>query len=143
MRPASVSIRQFNFPDDYEVVIRLWNQFGAGIHLGASDAPSEIMKKITRDPDLFLLAEADHRLVGAVLGGYDGRRGMMYHLAVDASYRRMGIATRLADELEDRLRAKGCLKVYLLVVPENQEAQRFYESRGWGFMPLFLYGKEL
>jgi ribosomal protein S18 acetylase RimI-like enzyme len=49
------------------------------------------------------------------MGGYDGRRGMIYHLAVDHAYRARGIGKLLMDEVERRLQAKGCRKAYLLV----------------------------
>ena len=91
----ALSIREFNFSRDYEPVIELWSHAGEGIHLRRSDQPEEILKKLERDPDLFLLAEVDNRIVGAVLGGFDGRRGMMYHLAVDPSHRQNGIGALL------------------------------------------------
>jgi ribosomal protein S18 acetylase RimI-like enzyme len=48
------------------------------------------------------------------------------------------------DEVESRLRAKGCLKCYLLVLNDNDEAARYYEKRGWGEMKTVrLFGKEL
>ena len=137
------SIRPFNYPQDYPAVVQLWKTAGAGIHLGDSDAPDEIQKKLARDPDLFLLAEADGRVIGSVMGGFDGRRGMVYHLAVAADCRGRGIATALMDELEARLRAKGCLKYYLLVTTDNLEAIRYYEDHGWERMPLHAYGKKL
>jgi ribosomal protein S18 acetylase RimI-like enzyme len=125
-------------------VYRLWANAGEGIHLRRSDEAEEIEKKIQRDPDLFLVAEAEGEIIGAVLGGYDGRRGMMYHLAVAPSYRNRGIGEALMDELERRLRAKGCIRYYLLVTKDNETAIRFYERRGWAVMDdLLVYGKDL
>ena len=138
-----VSIREFRFPEDYVGVYGLWSNAGAGIHLRRSDDPDEIEKKLQRDPDLFLVAEADGKIVGTVLGGFDGRRGMMYHLAVVASRRRQGIGAILMEELERRLRAKGCIRYYLLVTADNLDAIQFYEMRGWERMDLFVYGKNL
>jgi len=115
-----------------------------GVRPGRSDSPEEIEKKLTRDPDLFLVAETDGVLVGTVIGGFDGRRGFIYHLAVAAPYRNHGLATQLMDEVEARLCAKGCLKCYLLVHTDNDGAFRFYEKRGWEQMDFVrLYGKEL
>ena len=96
-----------------------------------------------RDPDLFLLGEYHGEVVAAVLGGFDGRRGMMYHLAVAKEHRGMGFAWRMVAELEDRLRNKGCIKYYLLVTKDNDAAMRFYEVNGWDRMDLYVYGKEL
>jgi ribosomal protein S18 acetylase RimI-like enzyme len=112
------------------------------VHLGRSDTPEEIQKKLQRDPDLFLVAEADNQIVGTVIGGFDGRRGMVYHLAVSEACRRLGVGTALMDELERRLKAKGCLKAYLMVVPDNDDAPSFYEKCGWQVMDVKIFAKE-
>jgi hypothetical protein len=42
------------------------------------------------------------------------------------------------------LRAKGCLKSYLMVTIDNPEAAEYYSRRGWQAMDtVHLYGKEL
>lgn len=138
-----VTIRDFCYPADYPAVYSLWASAGPGIQLRRSDEPQEIAKKLQRDADLFLVAEVEGEIVGAVLGGFDGRRGMLYHLAVAESFRRLGIGSRLMEELECRLRAKGCIRYYLLVTEDNQEAIRFYEHRRWERLPLYVYGKDL
>ncbi len=83
------------------------------------------------------------RVVGSVIGGFDGRRGMMYHLAVAPEERQRGIGAALMDELERRLRQKGCIRYYLMVLYDNAEAIRFYEGRGWERMQLYTYAKNL
>jgi len=139
-----IILREFQFDQDYDNVLKLWKNAGDGIGVGISDQPEELKKKLTRDPDLFLIAEDDGLLVGSVLGGYDGRRGMVYHLAVEASYRRKGLASQLMDEIETRLRGKGCRKAYLLVKKGNQAAYDFYAVRGWDEMEhVNIYGKTL
>lgn len=143
MKPP-FQIREFRFPDDYEEVYRLWKTIEKGVHVGRSDSPDEIEKKVTRDPDLFLVAESEGRIIGSVIGGFDGRRGLVYHLAVAVSLRGMGIGTCLMDELESRLRSKGCLKCFLLVAPDNSEVETYYQQRGWQHMDkVRIYGKEL
>jgi len=141
---SEIKIREFCFPSDYDSVYRLWESIEKGVHVGRSDTLAEIGKKITRDPDLFLIAEADGAIIGSVIGGFDGRRGLIYHLAVAASFRGLGIGSRLMDEVEARLRAKGCLKCYLLVTTDNPEAEGYYQQRGWQPMDtIHLFGKEL
>jgi ribosomal protein S18 acetylase RimI-like enzyme len=110
--------------------------------VGRSDTLDEIAKKVQRDPDLFLVAEADGRLIGSVIGGFDGRRGMIYHLAVAEEYRQQGIGALLMDEVERRLKAKGCVKSYLLVVAGNEAVVQFYQKRGWQTMDTIIMGKE-
>ena len=139
-----IQIRPFSFPADYDAVYALWAKAGAGIHLRISDEPEEIRKKIARDPDLFLVVQADDSIIGAVMGGFDGRRGMMYHLAVAPKYRRQGIAHLLVDALEEKLKEKGCIRYYLLVTKDNETAINFYRSRGWENMDdLFIFAKNL
>lgn len=141
---AEILLREFHYPDDYPPTLDLWKNAGPGIHVRRSDEPEEIQKKLQRDPDLFLLAVADGRIVGSVIGGFDGRRGLIYHLAVESSLRHRGIGGLLMEEVEKRLKAKGCIKCYLLVTTENENAIRFYESRGWENMDtVFTFGKEL
>lgn len=141
---AEIQIREFRFPDDYPPVYELWSSMEKGVHVGRSDTAVEIEKKIQRDPDLFLVAECDHKIIGAVMGGYDGRRGLIYHLAVNPSFRGQGIGSRLMDEVEARLRSKGCLKSYLLVTSDNPEVEAYYQKRGWYHMDaIHLFGKDI
>ena len=142
MRRA-IRIREFCFPEDYPAVRGLWSLAGPGIHLRRSDELEEIQKKLQRDPDLFLLAEEDGEVIGAVLGGFDGRRGLVYHLAVAEEHRKQGVGVLLMDNLERRLRAKGCIRSYLLVTYNNAEAIEFYEKHGWQKMDLHIFGKDI
>lgn len=144
MISSPIKIREFRFPFDYESVYQLWGSIEKGVHIGRSDAPAEIEKKLARDPDLFIVAESEGAIVGSVIGGFDGRRGLIYHLAVAASFRGLGIGSRLMDEVEARLRSKGCLKCYLLVTADNPEVEAYYQQRGWQPMDtIHLFGKEL
>ncbi len=127
----SVKIREFYYPNDYDGALRLWGGMEVGVKVGRSDTPEEIQKKLQRDPDLFLVAEIDSQIVGTIIGGYDGRRGMIYHLAVQADMREQGIGTLLLEEVERRLQSKGCRKCYLLITAENTGAAQFYEQRSW------------
>lgn len=137
------AVEAFEWESDLNRVLDLWSLAGDGIQLSGSDQPQELRVKLQRDADLFLVVRQDGRLIGTVLGGFDGRRGMIYHLAVDPEYRRRGVGRALMDELELRLAAKGCLKYYLLVTNDNEEAQAFYQGLGCERMNLQIYGKRL
>ena len=139
---SGLRLREFDLDRDYDAVVALW-EAAPGVHVGNSDTREALALKLTRDPDLFLVATISDRVVGAVLGGFDGRRGMVYHLAVDSAHHRQKIATALMDELERRLLAKGCPKAYLLVIPDNGNALAFYQQRGWSAEPLTFMSKRL
>lgn len=132
-----ISIREFVW-DDYGAVYALWENSGPGVSAGRSDTREEIAKKLQHDPDLFLVAtdgdslSASPRIVGTVIGGFDGRRGLIYHLAVEQAYRHRGIGKMLMNEIERRLVAKGCLRCYLLVKEDARDVIEFYRRLGWG-----------
>ena len=138
-----MQIRQFTM-DDYEAVYALWKSLVPAISLRPSDRREEIEKKLSRDPELFLVAEEDGRVVGVIMGAWDGRRGWLHHLAVAPDYQDRGIGTTLLAQIEERLRAKGCLKVNLLVHRDNEGARRLYKRLGYEEMaPFVAMGKEL
>jgi ribosomal protein S18 acetylase RimI-like enzyme len=138
----TISIREFTL-EEYDTVYALWQNAGDGLGVGRSDTRDEIVKKLQRDPDLFLVAEDGGKIIGTVIGGYDGRRGMVYHLAVDQAYRQRGIGKMLMDEVERRMIAKGCLKEYLLVKRGNEDVVEFYRHQGWETMEIMIMGKVL
>ncbi len=126
-----IALREFTFPNDYESTVTFWHGIEKGMNVGRSDTPEEIQKKLERDPDLFLLAETNNEIVGTVIGAFDGRRGMIYHLAVHRDFRGQGIGAMLLSEVEKRLQAKGCLKCLMHVLDDNTEAIQFYKNQGW------------
>ncbi|MGD9932764.1 MAG: tRNA (guanosine(37)-N1)-methyltransferase TrmD [Dehalococcoidia bacterium] len=131
LKTSGIRIRTGQPGTDLDAVLALWRRAGPGVKLGPSDEPAEIARKLTRDPDLFLVAASGRRIAGAVLGGWDGRRGHVYHLAVDAPFRSRKIATALMGELETRLRLKGCSRMNLVIRQEAASVVPFYERLGW------------
>ncbi|MFH1183484.1 MAG: GNAT family N-acetyltransferase [Chloroflexota bacterium] len=140
---TQLQMREFKYPEDYPGVLRLWESAGVGVRVGPSDTPAEIQKKLQRDPDLFLVAESESQIIGTVIGGFDGRRGLVYHLAVAVPFRRRGVASQLMAEVEQRLRHKGCIRCYLLVRPDNLEAIEYYETVGWNLLDDHIFAKDL
>lgn len=141
--PQMIKIRELCFPQDYPALIELWKSSGPGVRIGRSDSEQEIQKKFQHDPDLFLVAEIEGEIIGSVVGGFDGRRGLIYHLAVAPELRGRGLGQLLMDEVESRLRAKGCIRSYLLVTRDNPDALNFYARRGWETMDLHIMAKDL
>lgn len=123
-----IVIRSFTMAD-FEAVRQLWQT--CNIQLGPQDSQEEIQKKLKRDSDLFLVAEVNNIISGAIIGAWDGRNGWIYNNAVDPRSRRLGLGSRLLSELERRLKAKGASRIRLLVGLGNFDAQYFYEDSGF------------
>ena len=134
-------IREFNI-DDYQIVQELWQ--AADLELRPGDDLEGIKLKLQRDPDLFLVAEQDDRIVGIVIGGWDGRRAWIYHLAVSPNYQRKGVGAGLVGELEKRLVAKGARMVNAQVHKLNTKSAVFFKAMGYDERShLVMIGKQL
>ncbi len=129
--PRADDIRITGFTmDDYPVVHVLWQR--GDLWMRPSDGPRETQLKLARDPDLFLVArDASGTVIGTVMGGWDGRRAYVYHLAVAPERRREGIADALMDELEARFRTLGALKAKVQILLDNEVSRRFFTHRGY------------
>ena len=67
-----------------------------------NDPVTSLDNKLRTDPDLLLVSVKEGRVVGSVMGGYDGHRGWIYSLAVKPSLRRQGIASALMESIEEK-----------------------------------------
>ena len=123
-----MKIREFNL-DDYPSIFELWKESGLEIRPG--DDLEGLKLKRERDPDLFLVAEDGGRIVGGVIGGWDGRRGFIWHLAVKPGFQRRGIARALVKEVEERLAKKGATIVYAFVLATNTRSRDFFTASAY------------
>jgi ribosomal protein S18 acetylase RimI-like enzyme len=110
--------------------LELWRHT-EGIGLTLDETPEMLAAFLQRNLGVSSVAVIDGRLVGAVLGGHDGRRGYIYHLAVDPKHRGCGIARSLVDRTVSQLRAHGLLKATIMVYATNAEGQSFWHHLGW------------
>jgi ribosomal protein S18 acetylase RimI-like enzyme len=90
-----------------------------------------LARKRARRDGLVWVASAGTRVVGAVMAGWDGQRGWIYHLAVAPAPRRGGVGRALVRHAERALRALGCPKINLQIVASNRDVVGFYERLGW------------
>ena len=126
---------------DYEQVRALW--VAVGFEMRPGDDYKGISVKLSKDSELFLVAEEQGRIVGTVMGAWDGRRGWIYHLGVLPGNRRAGVATALVHELESRMRRLGVPKVNALIYPSNKVSSRFFCSMGYAVTEMKEAGKVL
>jgi len=126
---APVSIRSFREGDRPQLV-QLWGAVFPDDP--PRNAPARMIDgKLAHHPELLLVAEVGGLIVGAVIAGFDGVRGWIYHLAVAPAHRRCGIASRLMRAAADGLRGLGCAKINLQVRAANAAAVAFYRALGY------------
>lgn len=117
--------------DDYDSIYELWMSCkGMGLN-NLDDSKEGIERFIKRNPDTCFVAVIDDKIVGAIMVGSDGRRGYIYHTAVNLQYRRQGIATHLVDMALQSLAQLGINKVVLVVFDKNSDGNRFWEKNGF------------
>ena len=109
-------------------ILALWQE--ADATPSPTDTRDEVMKLLGEAAAVLLVAEADGRLVGTVIGGWDGWRGNIYRLAVLPAYRRRGIARALVGEAERRLHGMGARRISALVQSDHPWATDFWDSLG-------------
>src|SRR5881396_468768 len=114
---------------DVEKVLDLWRR--AAAEPSVTDDPDALRRKLDRDRSLFVLAWDRSRLLGSLIGGWDGWRGHMYRLAVDRACRRRGIARRLVKNVEARLRRLGAVRIDGIVVKRNRAGRVFWRELGY------------
>jgi ribosomal protein S18 acetylase RimI-like enzyme len=141
--PPDMEIRLYRHPEDYSAVYHVWESAGEGIHISFSDKPEELEKLVQRNPGLFFLALDQGKVIGTVMGGFDGRRGLIYHLAVLPEYQNRHIGSFLLNRVEEELYAQGCRKIYLFIVPENMNRAGFYRNLGYEQMDVIPFTKVL
>jgi ribosomal protein S18 acetylase RimI-like enzyme len=127
--------------EDADALVALWQQ--AELRFRVEDVATELTSVLSRDPELVILAEDDDGLVASVFGAYDGRRAWANRLATRPDRRGQGLARELMRRLEESLRAKGCLKLNLLVQNSNAEVIGFYRSMGYVPDDVTFLGKRL
>jgi ribosomal protein S18 acetylase RimI-like enzyme len=135
-----MKIRQYK-SSDHPQVLALWQ--ASGLVTGRSDTMESLQKQMKRDPDLFLVAEEDGRITGVIMGRWEGRRGWINRLAVTPEQRNKRLGSKLVTEVEERLKAKGCEKVNLLIDGGNAGVQDFYRKIGYSNDDLIFMEKWL
>ena len=116
------------------MAVDLWKRV-EGIEIAEGDSKEEVKLFLARNPNLSRVAEAAERMIGVALCGQDGRRGYIYHVAVEPDYQQQGVARRLVTECLSGLRKLGLKRALILVASDNPRAQAFWHRCGWEDVP--------
>lgn len=126
---GEIQTREFSI-DDYDAAIELWQRV-EGLDIAEGDDKESIRRFLGQNRGLSRVATDGLQMVGAALCGHDGRRGYIYHLAVDPKYQGRGLGKRLANECVDGLRRSGLQRAIIMVADDNPRGREFWKRCGW------------
>jgi len=141
MTDIDLNVRPY-LESDEDRVVALWTAVFP-TNAPRNEPRAYIRRKLEIQRDLFLVGEWGDRIVATVVGGYDGVRGWIYHLAVAEDLRRKGIGRRMTEAAEKELAKMGCPKVNLQIYSTNDGVVAFYEALGYRVEERISMGKVL
>lgn len=126
---------------DLDSVLSLWQS--CGLTQPHNDPVKDIQRKMSVQPELFLVGFEETNLVATVMAGYDGHRGWLNYLAVGPERRNQGFGKKIVMAAEQRLQQLGCPKINIQVRLANKQAMEFYRKIGFHTDEVASLGKRL
>ena len=117
-------------PTHYDAAFALWKRC-EGIGLSDADERRPMVAFLQKNTGLNFVATENGKIIGTCLCGSDGRRGYLYHLAVDPDYRRKGIGNALVERTLNALAEQGIQKCHIMVFGTNESGLAFWKNGGW------------
>jgi len=133
-------IRPYQLNDE-DGVTDLWNR--CGLTRPWNDPRKDIARKLSIQPEWFLVGVRNDQVIATVMVGYEGHRGWINYLAVDPDHQRAGFGRAMMAEAERILMDLGCPKINLQIRNDNQKAIAFYERIGFTDDSVLSFGKRL
>ena len=133
-------IRPFDVTDT-DAVIAIWQQ--CDLIRSWNNPHLDIERKLSCQPQLFLVGERDGDIIATAMFGYDGHRGWLNYFAVVPKFQKQGYAKQLLEHGENALIKMGCPKLNLQVRTQNTEAINFYTAIGYKQDDAVCFGKRL
>jgi ribosomal protein S18 acetylase RimI-like enzyme len=135
-----MEIRPYRTSDE-DAVVALWHE--CGLTRPWNDPHKDIARKLTEQPELFLVGTVASRVMASAMVGFDGHRGWVYYLAVAPEHRQLAHGRALMQEAERLLIERGCPKINLLVRSTNTGVIDFYKRLGYAQDEAVSLGKRL
>src|SRR6201982_899059 len=126
---GKIVTREFSI-DDYDATLQLWQRV-EGLEVAEGDDKQGVAQFVARNPGLRRVAIDGSTIFGVVMCGHDGRRGYIYHLAVDPVYRGHGLGKLLIEECLAGLKRAGLERANILVARDNPRGREFWRRAGW------------
>lgn len=126
----AVTIRTMRL-SDYNSVFRLWKQGDIPYRPQGRDSKKNITKQLKQPTSYFLVAEAEKKIIGAVIGTHDGRKGWINRLVVTPSFQKKGVGRRLVEAVEQHYTSIGIDIIAALIEDWNTTSMQAFERLGY------------
>ena len=141
MNNQNITIREFRI-EDYDNVVNLWIEAGIHYRPNGHESRPRMAKELKSGQAIFLVAVADERIAGVVLGTHDARKGWINRLAVAKEFRRQKVASKLVAAVENRLHELGIEVIACLIEPDNYISKTFFSKIGCTKAPVEYFSKK-
>jgi len=135
-----MKLRPYADPDE-NAVVALWQR--CELTRAWNDPRMDIQRKLTTQPELFLVGELEGKIIATIMAGYDGHRGWVNYLAVAPEHRSKGHGRSLMRHVEEQLTARGCPKLNIQIRAGNEAVLAFYRRIGYTADEAISLGKRL
>ena len=126
--------------EDYEEIINLWKRAGLPYKPKGRDSKKAMEKQMETEPNFFLGAFYNGKLIGTIIGSYDFRmKGWINRLAVDPAYRGRGIAKELVTRMEKTLKERGAVVIAALIELPNPASINLFKKLGYTVHDSIVY----
>jgi ribosomal protein S18 acetylase RimI-like enzyme len=119
--------------EEFPILYRTWDPYEVSIHF-------------TTDPDYCLVAEADGKVAGFIMGTTIEKEGTAWKkygyvswIGVDEAFQRSNLGHRLYRKLEERLRRDGVRMMIVDTEADNQEAIAFFQDMGFSLSSEYVW----
>ena len=126
---------------DQPAVVALWQ--ACGLTRPWNNPARDIARKLTEQPELFLVGTCADKVVASAMVGFDGHRGWINYLAVAPEFQGKSFGRQLVQEAERLLTQRGCPKLNLQVRSSNTQAIAFYRKLGYTQDEVVSFGRRL
>lgn len=123
-------------PKDYDPVIELW--INCGLIKSAKQVTREQLTTFCERGTFLIYKEESTRIIGTIMGAWDGWRGWIYKLAVAEDHRRSGIGTQLLSQVTSRLHGAGATIIRAYVENNNKASLALFKKQGYLQMDDFV-----
>ncbi len=118
-------------PKDYDDIISVWDRAELPYKKKGRDSKWEIERQLSSDSTIFRGCYVKDKLVGVVIGTYDGRKGYINRLAVIPELQRKGFSKALIRELERVFQERGIKVIEVLIDDHSPESKMLFENLGY------------